>query len=126
MLAKHYVHILKEIVVIDFNPINERTEGVKVAKIVVSLRKKLHFAFVFVFVFFFCSVLSEKAEITSQGAYHYLHFAALTSQGIFSFHLTKKGIITIKKVTVVKYIHIHTHTYLHVCLRVVYVKLSSI
>ena len=67
-------------------------------------RKKLHFAFVFVFVFvfvFFCSVLSEKAEITSKGAYHYLHFVALTSQGIFLFHLTKKGIIMIKKITVV-------------------------
>ena len=32
-------------------------------------------------------MLSEKAEITSQGAYQYLRFAALTSQGIFSFHL---------------------------------------
>ena len=95
-------------------------------------RKKLHFAFAFVFVFvfvFFCSVLSGKAEITLQGAYHHLHFVGLTSQGIFLFHLTKKGIvITIKKLTVVKYIHIHshTHTHLYVCLCVLYVKLSSI
>ena len=56
MLAKHYVHILKEIVVINFNPINERMEGVKLAKIVVSLRKKLHFAFVFVCFFLLSAV----------------------------------------------------------------------
>ena len=61
-----------------------------------TLCTQLHFAFVF----FFCSVLSEKAEITSHGAYHHLHFVWLTSQGIFLFHLTKKG-ITIKNITVV-------------------------
>ena len=37
MLAKHYVHTLKEIVLINCNPINERREEVKVAKIVFSL-----------------------------------------------------------------------------------------
>lgn len=36
-------------------------------------------------------MLSGKAEITLQGAYHHLHFVGLTSQGIFLFHLTKKG-----------------------------------
>ena len=62
-------------------------------------RKKLHFAFVLVFFF---SVPPEKAEITSQGAYHHIHFVVLTSQGIFLFHLTKKGIvITIQKITIV-------------------------
>ena len=78
-------------------PINERREEVKWTKLLFHFnRKKLHFAFVF----FFCSVLSEKAEITSHGAYHHLHFVGLTSQGIFLFHLTKKG-ITIKNITVV-------------------------
>ena len=108
MLAQHYVNIvLKEIVVINFIPIQERREGVKVAKNVMFHLERSAICFCFCL---FCSVLSEKAEITSQGAYHHHHFVALTSQCIFLFHLTKKGIVDkIKKDHCIYTTHIHIY-----------------
>ena len=96
-----------------FNPIQERREGVKVAKnVMFHLERSCSF---FWFCFCFCIFgqwCLKKTEISSRGAYHHNHFVTLTSPGILLFHLTKKGIV-IKKVKKdhCSYIHKHTHTH---------------